>query len=127
MNWQAFLETVWGVLNSPAAIAAVAAVVLWLLNRLYAARPAWRKYEGSIIAAIKYAEKAIPDDAESKALQRLDAALKYVLAVHRETESRGATAKEVAELREGIQIKHAELEAAGNLAKSPSSPAPVQS
>ena len=109
------IESIWNALNSPVAIAAIAAVVLWLLNRLYAKRPNWRRYEGTVIAAIKYAERTIPDGVENKALRRLDEALRYVLNVHREVALRAATPEEVADLREGIQIKHAELEAAGNL------------
>lgn len=115
MNWEGILEGLWNVLNSPAAIALVAGVVLWLLNKLYASKPGWRKYEGAIISGIKLAEKEIPDGASNKALSRLDAALKYVLSIHREINGRAAKPEEVAELREGIQIKHAELEANGSL------------
>ena len=48
MNWQAILTVVWAALNSPMGITAVAGVVLYLLNRLYAAKPAWAQYEGAI-------------------------------------------------------------------------------
>lgn len=109
------LDALWNALNSPVTIAALAAVALWLLNRLYAAKPNWRKWEGTIIAAVKAAEKAVPDDAANKALHRLDEALRYVLGVFEEVEQRRATEAEVAELKEGIQVKHAELEAAGVL------------
>ncbi len=107
----------WTFVNSPAAIAAFAAGLLWLLNRLYAARPLWQRYEGTVIAAIKAAEKAIPDDAPNTAIQRLDFALRYVLDVYESARSRPATAKEAAEFREGIQVVHADIEAAGTLAK----------
>jgi hypothetical protein len=115
MDWQGILTTIWDALNSPVGIAAVAGLLLWLLNRLYAAKPGWAKYEGAIIAGVKFAEKQIPDDAESKGLRRLDAALRYVLKAYEEATGRRATAKVAAELKEGIQVKHAELEAAGNL------------
>jgi len=115
MNWEWILTTVWAVLNSPVAITAVAAVVLWLLNKLYAAKPGWKSFEGAIISGVKLAEKQIPDDTPNKGLARLDAALRYVLKVHQEVTDRAAKPSEVANLREGIQIKHAELEAAGNL------------
>ncbi len=110
------LETIWNAVNSPLAIALLAAVVLWLLNRLYAAKPAWQKYEGAIISAIKYAEKAIPDDAENKALARFDAAMIYALKVIREMEKRRLTDKEVASINDGIRVMHADLEATGGLA-----------
>lgn len=109
------LQIVWQALNSPIGIAAVAGLVLWLLNRLYALKPAWKRFEGTIIAAIKYAEKEIPDDTGNKALSRLDAALRYVVKVYEEATDKRATPKIVADLKEGIQIKHAELEAAGVL------------
>ncbi len=43
----AILRAVWEFFNSPVGIALVAGVVLWLLNRLYAAKPGWQKYEGA--------------------------------------------------------------------------------
>ena len=112
MDW---LETIWNALNSPVGIAAVAGLVLWLLNRLYAAKPGWKKYEGAIISAVKFAEKEVPDDTPNKALRRLDEALKYVLKVYAEMTGKQAGPKVAADLKEGIQIKHSELEAAGAL------------
>jgi len=116
MNWDTILTNVWGAVNSPFGIGILAAVVLWVLNRLYAKKPQWKKYEGTIIAAVKLAEKQIPDDTPNKAAAKLDAALRYVLNVHREVENRRATAQEVAAIREGIQIVHANLETGGALA-----------
>ena len=115
MNVNSILEAIWQVLNSPVGIAAIAALVLWLLNRLYAAKPAWQKYEGAIISGIKHAEKKIPDDCENKSLARLDAALQYVLKVYEEANKRTATTKEVAEIKDGISIVHNELQAEGTL------------
>ena len=115
MNWTAFLQVAWDVVNSPAVIALMAGGLLWLLNRLYAAKPAWQAFEGTIIAAVKWAEKEIPDDASNKAARRLDAALGYVIRVYEE--ARGTVdARTRQEMREGIQIVHAELEASGTLA-----------
>ena len=102
-------------MNSPAVIALLAGGLLWLLNRLYAAKPAWQAFEGTIIAAVKWAEKEIPDDTPNKAMSRLDAALNYVLKVYEEARGKPADAQTKQELREGIQIVHAELEASGNL------------
>ena len=115
MNWTAFLQVAWDVVNSPAVIALMAGGLLWLLNRLYAAKPAWQAFEGTIIAAVKWAEKEIPDDTPNKAFNRLNAALNYVLKVYEEARGKPADAKTKQELREGIQIVHAELEASGNL------------
>ena len=122
MNAERIFELVWTALNSPAVIAGLAAVVLWAINRLYAKRPAWQAYEGSIIAAVKWAEKQIPDDTPNKAAAKLNAAMQYVLRVFEEVNHRRATDAETSELREGVQILHAELEAAGGLTASDLSP-----
>ena len=121
MNWTAFLQVAWDVVNSPAVIALMAGGLLWLLNRLYAAKPAWQAFEGTIIAAVKWAEKEIPDDTPNKAMSRLDAALNYVLKVYEEARGTPADTQTKLELREGIQIIHAELEASGSL--DPNAPA----
>ena len=118
MDVTAILEIVWKVLNSPAVIALLAGGLLWLLNKLYAAKPAWQAFEGTIIAAVKWAEKEIPDDTPNKALNRLNAALNYVVKVYEEARGKPVDAQTKAELREGIQIVHAELEASGNLDKA---------
>ena len=115
MDVTAILETIWSVVNSPAIIALLAGGLLWLLNKLYAKQPLWKQYEGTIIAGIKAAEKAIPDKTENKAARRLDEALKYVLAIITEREKRLATENEKAAIAEGIQIMHADLEAKGAL------------
>ena len=115
MNAETILSAVWSALNSPAGIALAAGIFLWLLNRLYAAKPAWKQFEGSIIAAVKFAEKQIPDDVPNKGLARLDAALKYMVQVYEATTGQAATPQVQADLKEGIQITHAELEAAGTL------------
>lgn len=118
MDVNGLLQVIWNVLNSPAVIAILAGALLVLLNRIYAARPAWQAFEGSIIAAVKWAEKEIPDDTPNKAFNRLNAALNYVLKVYREAKGKAADEKTKADLREGIQIVHAELEASGNLEKT---------
>lgn len=115
------LNGLWAAMNSPAVIAALAAGLVLLLNRLYAAKPTWAKYEGTIISAVKYAEKAIPDDTDNTALARLNSALQYATAILEATENRLAKPAEVASLKEGIQIMHAELESQGGLdTKAPS-------
>lgn len=108
------LNLLWDFVNSPIGLMLVASAVVFLVNLRWA-KPGWKKFEGTIIAAVAWAEKTIPDNAENKSVKRLDEALKYVLKVHREMTSRSATAKEVADLREGIQIIHADLQAKGVL------------
>lgn len=114
MEW---LNTIWAAMNSPIGITAAAGIVAWLLERVFLALPAWKAYEGTIIGAIKYAEKEIPDDTENKGAERLDAALKYVLKVYEACERRPPSPRLLSDLRETIGVKHAELEAAGTLGK----------
>jgi hypothetical protein len=111
MDWTTILATVWAALNSPTGITAMASVLIWALNKLYATKPLWQQFEGTVIAGVKFAEKQIDDTTPNKGLARLDAALKYVLTVYESAQGRKATAAEVADLTNGIQITHAKLEA----------------
>lgn len=111
----AILAAIWAFLNTPAGITFIAGIVLWALNALYAKKPAWKAYEGSIITAIKLAEQSVPDNSGNKALNKLDIALKYVLQVYEATNNKPASSAVEASLAEGIQIKHDELEAKGTL------------
>ena len=116
MNWEAILNGLWQALNSVPGIMLLAALLGWLLSKLYSFRPAWEAYEGTIISAIKYAETAIPDDAQNKALKRLDEALRYALKVYAETHKGKQPPEALAnDIREGIQIVHDRLEAKGTL------------
>lgn len=110
------LDLAWVFLNSAPGVAVVSAALLAGLNALYARKPAWKKYEGTIIAGIRAAEKAIPDNVPMKGAERLDKALKYVLAVYAQREGREASPGTIAMLAEAIQVTHSQLEAAGVLA-----------
>ena len=89
--------------------------LLWALNHVYAAKPVWFKFEGTIITAIRMAEKQIPEDTGTKGLQKLDLALEFVLRVYEAEQGKAPTQKVKDELREGIQILHNKLDAAGVL------------
>ncbi len=115
MNWESVLKLAWEALNSPAGIAVLAGALLWALNAIYAKKPSWQKFEGAIVSGIKLAEKSVPDGTANKSLARLDAALKYVVKVYEEARGKQPSAKTVAELKEGIQLTHDKLEAAGTL------------
>ena len=102
MNYENILQ----LLNSPLVISGIAAVVLWGLTKLYTKKPLWEAYEGTIISAVKWAEKFIDDDTENAGLKKLDCALKYVIRVYEEYTKKRASAKVVQELKEGVQIVH---------------------
>lgn len=112
-----FLELVWKVLNTPAVITALAGLILFILNKVYAKKPGWMKYEGAIISGVKFAEKAIPDNSENKSLFRLNQALQYVIKVYENRTGKEPSKAVKAEMLEGIQIVHNELESEGLLGK----------
>lgn len=109
------LAVVWAFLNSPVGLSLVGSALAYGLLRLYQAKPLWQAYEGTIISAVRFAEKAVPDTETNAGLRRLDEALKYVLAAYEAAQGRVATAEEAAALREGIQIVHNDLELSGAL------------
>jgi len=107
MDWK---ELVWTAVNSPVGITILATGVLFVLNKLYAKRPAWAKYQGTIIKLVREAEKAIPNDTPNQGLARFDQVLRLTLQVFAEAEGKQANPKEVAEIKEGIHIVHSDLE-----------------
>lgn len=109
------LATIWELAQSPVVITAIASLVLLGLNALYARKPVWRKFEGTIVAAIKYAEKKIPNDTENKGLRRLDEALRYTLDVMEAVNGKRASKKQEHEVREAIILKHDEIDGKDNL------------
>ena len=114
MNWEAIWDIVWQALNSAPGVMLMGGLLGWLFVRLYSAKPSWEAYEGTIISAIRHAEKAIPDDAQNKGVARLDEALRYVLRVYAETHRGQEPSDSLAlSLREGVQIMHDRLEARG--------------
>jgi hypothetical protein len=110
------LALVWQFLNSAPGVALLSGLMLAAINAVYARKPTWKKYEGTIIGAIRAAEKAIPDNVPMKSAERLDKALKLVLEVYASREGAMPGPATVAEFAEAIQVIHAKQEAAGALA-----------
>lgn len=109
------MDDFWDLMNEPLSIALIGAIIAWALGRLYLKRPLWRQFEGTIITAVKAAEKQIPNDTPNAGLARLDAALDYVISVFQEVEKRSPDDKERAELKDAIQVTHADLETTAGL------------
>jgi hypothetical protein len=107
---------IWEFLNSSLGITMLVTAFVAIINRNSKAQTLLQKYQGTIISAIKTAEKAIPDDLPNKGLRRLDEALRLTLAVMEQAQGKIATPAQVAEIKEAIQLTHAQLEASGNLA-----------
>ena len=118
------LNTLAAFLNSSAGFAVIwliaIAMLILFMHRLSPFHKAWEKYEGAIITAIKLAEKDIPGTLPDAGLQRLEQALKYVIAAIAQQRPGPFIPSQrlVNALKEGIQIKHAELERLGNLRRA---------
>lgn len=117
MAGQAWYEILWALVNSPAGIAVIAGAFAFGLNKLYAVRPLWQAWEGTIISGVKMAEKMIPDDTDNKSLAKADMALQFVVKAFEAAKGRQASQKEVVNLAEGISLVHAVMEEAGTLRK----------
>ena len=101
-------------LSSPPGIAIMAVLVSWAMKKLFLAKPAWVAYEGTIIAAIRYAERTFKDrESGSVSGYKLSKALSYVLRVYAERNPRhpSPSAKVKAQFEEGIQLVHSDQEA----------------
>lgn len=107
------LGTIWSVVNAPAAITTIAAVVAAIIARIAFVKGVWEKYAGVAMAAVRMAEKAVPDNAENKAVRKLDEALKYLVNIFTELEGRAPTPDEQLELRNAIEESLTELQAQG--------------
>ena len=104
------LKTIWEMLNSPLGITVVVSIVAWVLNKIYAKKPTWKKYSGTIISAIKYAEKIISDDTLNPSMRKLDIALKYAIQIIEHAEKRSLSDKELNELKDAISLIHNDIE-----------------
>ena len=122
MDGNAILNGVWTFLNSGIGFAIIwAAMVgffIFLASRFNPWQEKWKQYEGSIITGIKLAEKQIPDDTPNAGLAKLDAALRFVLNAYAEANNgKQPSAALVEQIKQGIQIKHSELDRYGGLSK----------
>jgi len=122
MDGNAILNGVWTFLNSGIGFAIIwAAMVgffIFLASRFNPLQEAWKKYEGSIITGIKLAEKQIPDDTPNTGLAKLDSALRFVLNAYAEANNGKQPSDALVEqIKQGIQIKHSELDRFGGLSK----------
>lgn len=104
------MEVVINFLNSPVGITLIVAIIVFALNMIYDKKPAWVKYEGWAIGAVKMAEKAIPDDTENKSLAKADYALKWFCKRYTEAKGKMPSKKLQTEMKQGISIVHAKLE-----------------
>ena len=89
---------------------------LFLASKFNPLQEKWKQYEGSIITGIRLAEKQIPDDTPNAGLAKLDAALRFVLNAYAEANNgKQPSAALIEQIKQGIQIKHDELDRYGGL------------
>jgi hypothetical protein len=75
----AIMSMAWTFMNSTIGAALVVSLVGSLVALIVTKMPFTKKWGGILISAVKYAEKAIPDDTENAGLHKLDVALGYAL------------------------------------------------
>ena len=120
MDGNAIFNGIWTFLNSGIGFAIIwAAMVgffIFLASRFNPWQEKWKQYEGSIITGIKLAEKQIPDDTPNSGLAKLDSALRFVLNAYAEANNGKKPSDALVEqIKQGIQIKHSELDRWGGL------------
>lgn len=102
-------------IDNPAVITAIAGIAAYLIARLYTSRPAWQKYEGIMISAIKAAEKLIPDDTPNKSAARFDAALTAFVDQWQRVYNQRPSPALMRDVAVNIPIVHDQLEITGTL------------
>jgi hypothetical protein len=120
MDVNALFSHIWTFLNSGIGFvliwAALVWVFIWLTSRHNPFQEKWRQWEGSIITGIRLAEKQIPNDVPHPGLAKLDMALRFVLEAYAEANNgKQPSARVIEHIKQGIQIKHNELDRYGGL------------
>jgi len=120
MENSSVLNLVWIFCNSGMGTALAWMVLLgvfyWLTSKYNPFQEKWKAYEGTIITAIRLAEKQIPSDTTNAGLAKLDAALNFVLKAYAEANSGKPASTQLVEIiKQGIQIKHDEMDKDGVL------------
>lgn len=120
MDGNAILNGVWTFLNSGIGFtlvwSAMVGFFIFLASKFNPLQEKWKQYEGSIITGIKLAEKQIPDDTPNSGLAKLDSALRFVLNAYAEANNGKKPSDALVEqIKQGIQIKHSELDRYGGL------------
>jgi uncharacterized membrane protein YccC len=101
---------------------AVFVTVFWLLNKLDPFNDRWRQWEGSIITAIKRAEKEVSPEIPHAGQIKLNAAMDHVLKDYALANGGKRPSRRLSrQLRQGIQTKHADLDRFGGLKENKAS------
>jgi hypothetical protein len=98
-----------------AVITAIAGIASFAIARLFTAKPAWKKYEGLLITAVKAAEKIIPDDSPNTSIARANEALRVFADRYTMAYGKLPTDAIVTVARLALPIVHDQIEAEGTL------------
>ena len=104
------LEIIWNIVNSPIGWAISGFIILFVINKIFAAKPGWAKYEGPIISAIKWAEKSIDDNTDNAGMKKADAALKFFIKSYTEAKGKKPSTKIIEKVQLGMPIVHDKIE-----------------
>lgn len=111
--WSQIGSAVWALLNSEVGLMLMGSLLLLVARKVYTAKPLIEQYEGTLIEAVKWAEKNVTGPGRGE--QRLKAALQFVSRVFADYERRKPTKAEAEQIEERLIVTHADLEAKGNL------------
>jgi hypothetical protein len=88
----------------------------WIVALVFTRKPEWRKYEGMIITAIKFAEASIPSSGnENSGLAKARCALDSFVRQYAEHYGQPPTDAVLAAVRAAIPVVHDQLDANGTL------------
>ena len=108
-------QTVWTFVNSPGGLTLIASIIAFVMGRVYLAKPKWKvlmdQYRPKLMAAIKFAEKKIPDNAKNKSLARLNEAFLYAINL----DDKLLSVAKKADIKDALTALHSEAEKEGNL------------
>lgn len=107
-----YLPQILEVMNSNIGLAAAGFIILFIINKIFSAKPGWAKYEGLLISGVKWAENVIGDDVTNKSLHRADEALKYFIKAYEKAhDGKSPSKKLLKEVELGLPIVHDKIEA----------------
>lgn len=120
MDTEFVLESIYIVFNSAVGTAVIVGLTLlaltWVTDKLFLSEPKWKKYQGTIVSGVKFAEKNATDGDSSQS--KLRAAMRFVLSDYADCHRGKRPSRKLREeIRQGIQITHAALERQGLLKK----------
>jgi len=112
------METFIAILNSSLVQTLVIIIGGYIITVFLKKKPEYLKYMGYIITAIKFAEKAIPDNSTHIGLQKMDTAMKKFIELYTQYEGKPPSKKLTAKVSSKMAMVHQDLELNGTLHKN---------